>query len=219
MPRIPWCPRAYAPALLFAVFFAVLPSSDALAHCFVGARFFPATLATDDPCVADEMSLPTVSWMKTADIPPAGELDVSAELSKRITEDFGISIGETWKQIRGPGGPTMAGFDNLETTAQYQLLKDNSHELAMLLGLIVDWSNTGAINSGIATPYSTLTPTYYFGKGFGDLPDGGRMVPRLRGDRSGRLSNPDRNPSMSCRILSFRRSWSMADRCNTACRT
>ena len=87
-------------------------------------------------------------------MPPATEWDVSGELSKRITEDFGISIGETWTQIRGPGGPTMAGFDNLETTAQYQLLKDDSHELAMLLGLIVDWGSTGAINSGIATPYS-----------------------------------------------------------------
>jgi len=42
---------------------------------------------------------------------------------------------------------------------------------AMLLGLIADWGGTGAINSGIGTPYSLLTPTYYFGKGFGDLPD------------------------------------------------
>ena len=41
----------------------------------------------------------------------------------------------------------------------------------MLLGLIVDWGGTGASNSGIGTPYSLLTPTYYFGKGFGDLPD------------------------------------------------
>jgi hypothetical protein len=167
MSRVSWRPRAYALALLFAV----LPWSNAFAHCFVGARFFPATLATDDPCVADEMSLPTVSWAKTADVPPASELDISGELSKRITEDFGISVGETWKQIRGPGGPTMAGFDNLETTAQYQLLKDAPHELAMLLGLVVDWGSTGAINSGIATPYGTLTPTYYFGKGFGDLPE------------------------------------------------
>jgi hypothetical protein len=123
------CSRALALALVFAA----LPFTDAFAHCFVGARFFPATLATDDPCVADELSLPTVSWSRTADTPPATEWDVSGELSKRITADFGISIGETWTQIRGPGGPTMAGFDNLETTAQYQLLKDNSHELAMLL--------------------------------------------------------------------------------------
>jgi hypothetical protein len=50
-------------------------------------------------------------------------------------------------------------------------LKDNSNEFAELLGLIVDWGGTGASNSGIATPYTLLTPTYYFGKGFGDLPD------------------------------------------------
>src|ERR1700729_4421173 len=160
------CSRALALALVFAA----LPCTDAFAHCFVGARFFPATLATDDPCVADELSLPTVSWSRTVDTPPATEWDVSGELSKRITADFGISIGETWTQIRGPGGPTMAGVDNPETTAASQLLKDNSHELAMLLGLIVDWGSTGAINSGIATPYTTLTPTSYFAKAFADLP-------------------------------------------------
>src|SRR5580704_17662970 len=167
MPGNPWCSRAFALALLFVA----LPSSQAFAHCFVGARFFPATLAVDDPCVADELSLPTIQWSRTADMPPATEWDVSAELSKRITEDFGISIGETWTQIHQPGGFTMAGFADLETTLQYQLLKDGDHELAMMLGLIVDWGGTGASNSGIGTPYTVLTPTYYFGKGFGDLPD------------------------------------------------
>lgn len=39
----------------------------------------------------------------------------------------------------------------------------------MLLGLIVDWGGTGNSSAGIATPYSTLTPTYYFGQGFGGL--------------------------------------------------
>jgi len=165
--RYSWCPRICALALLFVA----LPVSNAFAHCFVGARFFPATLATDDPCVADEMSLPTVSWSKTGDVPSASEWDVSAELSKRITEDFGISIGDTWTQIRQPGSPALTGFADLETTLQYQLLKNDEHELAMLLGLIVDWGGTGATNSGIGTPYSLLTPTFYFGKGFGDLPD------------------------------------------------
>src|SRR5580692_11821060 len=100
------CLRALAVALVFAT----LPFTDAFAHCFVGARFFPATLAVDDPCVADEMSLPTVSWSRTADMPPATEWDVSAEISKRITEDFGISIGDVWTQISQPGSPKMAGF-------------------------------------------------------------------------------------------------------------
>src|SRR5580658_9546946 len=167
MSAIHSCLRALALALVFAA----LPFTDAFAHCFVGARFFPATLAIDDPCVADELSLPTVSWSRTADTPPAIEWDVSAEISKRITEDFGISVGDVWSQIRGPGSPIRTGFSNLETTLQYQLLKDSPHELAMLLGLIVDWGGTGASNSGIGTPYSTLTPTFYFGKGFGDLPD------------------------------------------------
>jgi hypothetical protein len=145
--------------------------SYASAHCVVGQRFLPATLATDDPCVADEMSLPTVSRAKTADMPPATETHISGDFSKRITEDFGISAGETWKHISQPGNSTLSGFDNLSTTFQYQLLKDGPHELAMLLGLIVEWGNTGAANSGLASTFSTLTPTFYFGKGLGDLPD------------------------------------------------
>jgi hypothetical protein len=51
-------------------------------------------LATDDPCVADEMSLPTVAWSKTADVPSATQWDISGDISKRVTEDFGITIGE-----------------------------------------------------------------------------------------------------------------------------
>ena len=35
--------------------------NNALAHGFAGERFFPATILTDDPFVADEMSLPEVS--------------------------------------------------------------------------------------------------------------------------------------------------------------
>jgi hypothetical protein len=124
----------YARAFAFGLLLTLLSLSYASAHCFVGARFFPATLATDDPCVADEMSLPTVGWSKTGDIPPASEVDISVEISKRITEDFGVSIGETWTQIRQPGNPTLAGFADLQTTFQYQLLKDPPHELANAVG-------------------------------------------------------------------------------------
>ncbi len=167
MPRYPRAPRTIALMLLFAA----MSLTQAAAHCFVGARFFPATLAIDDPCVADELSLPTVSYSHTGDINSAPQWDISAELSKRITDDLGISIGDTWTQIRPTGGPKLAGFSDLETTLQYQLLKDDAHEFAMLLGLIVDWGGTGASNSGIGTPYSLYTPTFYFGQGFGDLPD------------------------------------------------
>ena len=46
-----------------------IPISHASAHCFVGGRFLPATLIVDDPCVADEVSLPTASWSGTGMIP------------------------------------------------------------------------------------------------------------------------------------------------------
>jgi len=167
MVRVPNCSRLCALSLLFVT----LSFSSTLAHCFVGPRFFPATLAIDDPCVADELSLPTVAWSQTGDIPPAANWNVSVELSKRITEDLGISIGDSWSNIHQPGGFTMAGFSDLETTLQYQLLKDGPHELALLLGLIVDWGGTGASNSGLGTPFSLYTPTFYFGKGLGDLPE------------------------------------------------
>jgi hypothetical protein len=165
------CLLQYLRALALGLMLFLLPLSDAFAHCFVGPRFLPATLVTDDPCVADELSLPTVAWSKTGDVPPATQWDISGELSKRITEDFGVSIGEDWSRIRQPGSPTLMGFGDLETTFQYQLMKDAAHETAILLGLIVDWGGTGATNAGIGTSYSLLTPTYYFGQGFGQLPD------------------------------------------------
>jgi hypothetical protein len=58
------------------------------AHEIVGNRTFPATLAIDDPGVSDELALPTVAWSRSGDDPSFKQLDVSAEFSKRITEDW-----------------------------------------------------------------------------------------------------------------------------------
>src|SRR4029077_13074386 len=85
---LPGCLRTF----VFVLLLVLLTLSEASAHCFVGARFFPATLATDDPSVADEMSLPTVAWSGPGNIPPATQWAISGDLAKRITEDFGISI-------------------------------------------------------------------------------------------------------------------------------
>jgi hypothetical protein len=40
----------------------------------------------------------------------------------------------------------------------------------MSVGLIVDWGGSGATGVG-ADSFTTYTPTFFFGKGFGDLPD------------------------------------------------
>jgi hypothetical protein len=160
-------------SLALAIFIAFAPVSAALAHCFIGGRFFPAMLVTDDPCVADEMSLPTVQYNSAN--PSGREHDVGADFAKRITESFGIVVSSTWTRVSPPAdpannSPVAYGFQNLVTTAQFQLLKDPRHELALLAGVVFSWGGSGAAGVG-AVPWSSITPTGYFGKGFGDLPD------------------------------------------------
>jgi len=150
---------------------ALVPLANANAHCFVGGRFFPAMLSTDDPCVADEMSMPTVQWNSAN--PNGREHDIGGDFAKRITENFGIVVSSTLTRVRPPAdagtvGPSAYGFQNLVTTAQFQVLKDAPSELALLAGAILNWGNSGAAGVG-AVPWSTITPTFYFGKGFGNL--------------------------------------------------
>ena len=153
----------------------LLAPQGALAHCFVGGRFFPATLGIDDPCVADELSIPTLTWTRTADTPSAREFDVSGEFSKRITEYFGVSISPTWTHLSQPGMPNQSGFQNLETTFKYQFLTLPEQEFVMSGALVVEWGNTGAAGVG-ADPFTSYTPTLYMGKGFGGLPDAVRWL-------------------------------------------
>src|SRR5689334_10300576 len=54
-------------------------ASPAVAHGVVGQRFFPATLTTDDPFVADELSLPTVTHQKTSTDPSVKQTDINVD--------------------------------------------------------------------------------------------------------------------------------------------
>jgi hypothetical protein len=160
--------RIAAAAVTF-VGFAIYGAAPAAAHCFAGARFFPATLTVDDPCVADELSLPTISSFKTGDIPANRQLDISGEFSKRITEDFGVSVGRTYTRLWVPGGPGAHGWQNLETTFKYQFLTWPQSEFVLSAGVSVEWGRTGNASVG-AEKFHTITPTLYVGKGLGDLP-------------------------------------------------
>ena len=161
----------HACAGLYGLAIGLVPLSGSVAHEIVGNRFFPATITVDDPGVNDELSLPTVDSFKTGDVPPIRQQDVSGEFSKRITEDFAVSFGSTYSFLNAVDPRMTAnGFQNLETTFKYRVFKDPTHEFVMSVGLGVEWGNTGSSNVG-AEPFNTYTPTVYFGKGFGDLPD------------------------------------------------
>jgi hypothetical protein len=154
---------------------ALVVVAEANAHCVVGARFFPATLTIDDPCVADELALPTIASFKNGDDPSTRELDISAEFSKRITDTFGISIGTAWSQLSPAGDSRLHGFQNLEAAFQYQFLTVPARELVMSGALVVEFGHTGSASVG-AESFSAYTPTLYFGQGFGGLPDNMRMA-------------------------------------------
>jgi hypothetical protein len=164
-------PNRYLYAALCGVA-AALVTAAARSHEIVGNRMFPATLTIDDPGVADELAFPTVAMFKTGDVPPVKELDISGEYSKLITENFAVSFSPTWTHLYAPGGPNLvgaSGFQNIETTFKYRLFKNEEHEFVASVGLNIEWGASGAQDVG-AERFNVYTPTFYFGKGFGDLP-------------------------------------------------
>jgi hypothetical protein len=163
--------RARSLSLLLLSTFAL--TTESFAHGFAGKRFFPATLVTDDPFVADELSLPTISYQKfgaSGDEPASKETALSIDWTKRITENFGIGFGASYNQIEPEGGERVRGFDNLSANLKYQFFKDEPHEAILSVGMDVDIGGTGAKRIG-AESFTTFTPGLFFGKGFGDLPD------------------------------------------------
>ena len=167
--------------LLFSIVCAVCElgaTSRVYGHGFAGARFFPATLSTDDPFVADELSLPTVSTIRTPDDGGTRQTDISVDIAKRITPNFGIEVGETFLMLHPHGEESVSGFGNLELGAKYDFFKNDAHEAIISLGLGVEIGGTGSSSIG-ADPFSTWAPGILFGKGFGDLPDALRFLKPL----------------------------------------
>ena len=143
----------------------------ALGHGIVGNRFFPATIATDDPFVADELSLPTVSYQNTGTDPSVKETNINGEFSKRITPDIGFSFGTGWTHLGQPGPPrNPSGWQNIELGLQWQFLTNAPHEAVASVALNTELGGPGARRVG-ADPFTTYTPTFLFGKGAGDLPE------------------------------------------------
>ena len=160
-------------SVVTAALTCVAGTDAAFAHGTAGKRFFPATLTTEDPFVADELSLPTISTIKTPasdESPATRETVFSADVSKRITENLGVGFGAAYKQLRPEGGDTQRGFDNAAASFKYKFYQNNERETILSAG--VDWDIGGSGSKRVgAESFSTVTPALFFGKGFGDLPD------------------------------------------------
>jgi len=155
-------------AACFAALFVL--SRTASAHGFAGARFFPATLSTDDPFVNDELSLPTVSSIVTPNAGGTRDTEIAVDIAKRITPNFGVELGESFMNLKPPHERSANGFGNLELGAKYEFFENDEHELILSLGADVEIGGTGNKRVG-ADSFTTWAPALFFGKGFGDLPD------------------------------------------------
>lgn len=134
---------------------------------YVGDRFFPSTLSTVVPTPADFYKPPY--FVKLPDTATTREIDIPTTYSRLVTKDLAVTFTETFRVIEEANKGTRSGFDSFVIGAQYALYTNPEHQFIFTVGGTAAIGGTGT--PGTASPFSTLTPTVYIGKGFGDLPD------------------------------------------------
>lgn len=145
----------------------------ALGHGFEGDYFFPPTITIDDPFATDELLFPSISYIKSppGDGGPAtGTTDFGFEFDKEIFPKFALGISGDYLYVKPQGQGQLTGWDDFSLSAKYQLWENPAHQAIFSIG--GEWQIGGSGSSQVgADSANVFTPTIYFGKAFGDLPD------------------------------------------------
>ena len=217
-------------AALCAGSLALRSFGSAAAHEIVGNRFFPATLAIDDPGVNDEMALPTVANVQDR----RRSVGQAARYFRRILQTHhrgfrGVVRADLDAPLRArrPEHDRRQRFpESGDRRSNIALFKNPEHEFVMSVGLEIEWGGSGAQDVG-AERFTVYTPTLYFGKGFGDLPPSmswarpfaitGQVGYAIPGKtRYAASVDPDTGEPIDTEFQSARAGRGAA-RCNTAC--
>lgn len=162
------CARALMVCLTLA--FALLSASrSAHAHGIAGNRVFPGTMSFEDPAVMDELVLNGSSQKH----PPESGNDVvdhtfSWEFSRLLTPTLSLSVGNGYIH-RNWGSMSRSGFDETSLLLKTLLWQNDLHEVMISAGFAGSIGASGAQGVG-ANQFSTVGPSLFFGKGFGDAP-------------------------------------------------
>jgi len=151
----------------------IVVAPSAHAHGIVGNRFFPGTMAFDDPAVADEFSMSQSTFQNPLNKDSGlNVLDNSIlwSFARLLTPELSIGVNSGWIHRTGDGFPTQSGFDQTSITLKQLLYKNELHETLISGSLSWGIGGSGAQGVGANKP-NTLFPSITFGKGFGDLPD------------------------------------------------
>jgi hypothetical protein len=154
---------------------AIPPTASA--HGVAGQRFFPTTFAVDDPFMNDELSLlaHSIEMNGEGGGPRVRTTSLGLGFSKRIFPGFGIQLDEEYLWLHTSGDGTESGFGNLAVTLKYQFFTSAAHETILSFGVTGEIGGTGSSKVG-AESFSKVSPTFFFGKGLGDLPSSMALV-------------------------------------------
>ena len=148
----------------------VLTCSMAAAHGIAGNRLFPGTLSFDDPAVADEFAF-TPSWVnrRAADGSAVTDEGVGWQFTRLLVPNLAVVVDSgfthrDWPQLQ------RNGFDTTTVSLKGLLYENDPHEVLLSAALSWGIGRSGASAVG-ATETNIFQPAFYFGKGFGDLPD------------------------------------------------
>src|SRR3984957_14504759 len=125
--------------------------ADVHAHGFVGDRFFPPTIATDDPFATDELLLPSVFYFRSPagdGSPAVGTTDLGFEFDKEIFPKFALGISGDYLYQKPDDLQPASGFDNFVLSAKYQAWQNDAHEAIFSIGGEWEMGGTGSKRVG-----------------------------------------------------------------------
>ncbi|MGH8183680.1 MAG: hypothetical protein ACREPH_08480 [Rhodanobacteraceae bacterium] len=139
----------------------VFAFANAHAHAIAGQRLFPSTLTFDDPGIGAE--LPLVFNHIRADGVTTNDLGFS--ITKPVTPNFSLIAATDYLGTSQPGAPAVHGWSNVELGGVWQVYRNADTESIGSFSLSRSFAHTGS--RATRDDFSTWSPTFNFGQGFG----------------------------------------------------
>jgi hypothetical protein len=163
--------------LLFASF--LLLSIPAYAFVSAGDRVFPGTLILPQIAPTDEAYIQGATPFSGTLVPlNARRADAIWFFGKTLGEGLGIRLRDVYTRLDPVGRSSRYGWQTLTANAQYLAILDAPHEFLFSVGVDRQFGGTGAgrVQRPGFSGVGATAPSFYFGKGLGDL-DIGHLRP------------------------------------------
>ncbi|HLI16642.1 MAG TPA: hypothetical protein VKV22_00035 [Rhodanobacteraceae bacterium] len=144
-----------------AIVLALCSVGSARAHAIAGQRLFPSTLTFDDPGIGAELPL-VFSRIRDHGV---YQNDFGISVTKPITPNFSLIAGSDYLGLTQTGSPAVHGWSNFELGGVWQVYRDPESESIGSFSISRSFAHTGS--RAVRDDFSVWSPTFNFGKGFG----------------------------------------------------